>query len=241
MKKTKNKYSNWYFKIIENAVSKNRKKGVEYYEQHHIIPRSIGGNNSKENLVLLTAREHYICHWLLVKFTDGNDKKNMTYAFRGMNNQKNKHQKRYVNSYGYEYSRNEFNKINTGKAHASFGKKTPIEKRKEQSERLKGNKNPFYGKRHSEETKKKISEKNSKPRPKTSGKNNPMYGRTPHNYIDIQINEVVNVILNNNEIKMIELSKFFDVGESTMLKKIHNFGYKGINELKQKVINEKNK
>jgi DNA-binding MurR/RpiR family transcriptional regulator len=68
-----------------------------------------------------------------------------------------------------------------------------------------------------------------------------MYGRTPHNYIDIQINEVVNVILNNNEIKMIELSKFFDVGESTMLKKIHNFGYKGINELKQKVINEKNK
>jgi transcriptional antiterminator NusG len=75
----------------------------------------------------------------------------------------------------------------------------------------------------------------------TDGKNNPMYGRTPHNYIDIQINEVVNVILNNNEIKMIELSKFFDVGESTMLKKIHNFGYKGINELKQKVINEKNK
>jgi len=73
-----NKYKNWYFKIIENAVSKNRKRGiVEYYEQHHITPRSIGGNNSKENLVLLTAREHYVCHWLLVKFTDGTDKKNM--------------------------------------------------------------------------------------------------------------------------------------------------------------------
>jgi hypothetical protein len=39
----------------------------EYYEVHHIIPRSIGGSNRKNNLTTLTAREHFICHLLLVK------------------------------------------------------------------------------------------------------------------------------------------------------------------------------
>ena len=36
-----------------------------YYEKHHIIPKSLGGSNSTDNLVLLTAREHYIAHVLL--------------------------------------------------------------------------------------------------------------------------------------------------------------------------------
>jgi hypothetical protein len=36
-----------------------------YYEKHHILPRSMGGDNSKENLVNLTAREHFLAHWLL--------------------------------------------------------------------------------------------------------------------------------------------------------------------------------
>ena len=38
-----------------------------YTEQHHIIPKAEGGNNKKSNLVNLTAREHYIAHWLLFK------------------------------------------------------------------------------------------------------------------------------------------------------------------------------
>lgn len=47
-----------------------------YYENHHIIPRSLNGSNSSENLVLLTAREHFICHWLLVKiFPKGSDER----------------------------------------------------------------------------------------------------------------------------------------------------------------------
>jgi hypothetical protein len=37
----------------------------QYYERHHIIPKSLGGDNSPENLVILTAREHFIAHWLL--------------------------------------------------------------------------------------------------------------------------------------------------------------------------------
>jgi hypothetical protein len=39
----------------------------EYYERHHIKPRSMGGGDEKENIAILTAREHYICHWLLYK------------------------------------------------------------------------------------------------------------------------------------------------------------------------------
>jgi len=38
-----------------------------YYEIHHIIPRCLGGNNDANNLVKLTAREHYIAHLCLIK------------------------------------------------------------------------------------------------------------------------------------------------------------------------------
>jgi len=60
-----------YNKLINLAKLKNRKRfpktNIEYvyYEKHHIIPRGIGGTDDKENLVLLTAREHFICHKLL--------------------------------------------------------------------------------------------------------------------------------------------------------------------------------
>ena len=61
-----------YKTIIEKAKSQNRKKlrknqiGYVYYENHHIQPKCLGGTNDKENLVLLTAREHYVCHKLLI-------------------------------------------------------------------------------------------------------------------------------------------------------------------------------
>ena len=64
-----NKYANWYRLIIESAQSQQRIKTVGY-ERHHIIPRCLGGSNASNNLVLLTHREHYICHLLLCKMTD---------------------------------------------------------------------------------------------------------------------------------------------------------------------------
>jgi hypothetical protein len=39
-----------------------------YIEKHHIIPRSLGGSNDKENIVSLSGREHYIAHLLLARF-----------------------------------------------------------------------------------------------------------------------------------------------------------------------------
>lgn len=67
-----------YDKIINKAKSESRKKSPEtYYELHHIIPKSKGGSNKKENLVLLTAREHFVCHQLLHK-NDPDDRQMFT-------------------------------------------------------------------------------------------------------------------------------------------------------------------
>jgi len=61
-----------YDAIIQKAKFENRIKGKgKYYEKHHIFPKCLNGNNDKENLVLLTAREHYICHKLLTYIYKG--------------------------------------------------------------------------------------------------------------------------------------------------------------------------
>ena len=58
------KYAKWYFQIIE---TRKYNPPTEYCEKHHIIPRSLGGSNAEENLVKLTAREHFVVHLLLTK------------------------------------------------------------------------------------------------------------------------------------------------------------------------------
>jgi hypothetical protein len=42
-----------------------------YCEVHHIVPRSLGGSNDKDNLISLTPRQHYIAHWMLWKACGG--------------------------------------------------------------------------------------------------------------------------------------------------------------------------
>lgn len=59
-----NKYSRWYFKIVESARVTPRDG---YVEEHHIIPTAMGGLNTPENKVRLSAREHFIVHLLLTK------------------------------------------------------------------------------------------------------------------------------------------------------------------------------
>lgn len=62
-------YSKVYYNIIERGKTRgcDKKKLKGYYEAHHIIPKCMGGVDSKDNLVLLTAKEHFICHLLLEK------------------------------------------------------------------------------------------------------------------------------------------------------------------------------
>jgi hypothetical protein len=72
-----NKYTRWYYNIIQQAQTRTISS---YTEKHHIIPRSLGGSNSKDNLVALTAREHFICHLLLTRMTQGQNKNKMISA-----------------------------------------------------------------------------------------------------------------------------------------------------------------
>jgi hypothetical protein len=72
-----NKYRRTYYSIIENARKLER---AGYLERHHIVPKSLGGTNKKSNLVSLTFREHFVCHRLLPRFTEGTARQKMLKA-----------------------------------------------------------------------------------------------------------------------------------------------------------------
>ncbi len=119
-----NKYTYWYNQIIDRA---RRRITEDYTELHHIIPESLGGPDTSDNLVNLTAREHFICHWLLTKMTTGEDHWKMVNALRMMRAEK-PGQKRYhtqITARVYENLKKEYSKL--------------------QSERKRGKNNPMYG------------------------------------------------------------------------------------------------
>jgi NUMOD3 motif len=132
-----NKYEKWYSSIIENAQARNGVNG--YSEVHHILPKSMGGTNDRENLVELTAREHFIAHWLLVKIhKDGEEHWKMLNALRMMRAENSSH-KRYeskITARVYENLKEEYAKL--------------------QSMRYTGAGNGMYGKTHSDEAKEKL-------------------------------------------------------------------------------------
>jgi hypothetical protein len=75
-----------YQRIYDQIIDRARNRELQgYSERHHIVPKCMGGSNQKENLVRLKAREHFICHQLLVFIHPTN--KQVAYAFWGMCNQ----------------------------------------------------------------------------------------------------------------------------------------------------------
>lgn len=96
-----NKYTTWYNKIIEH-----RRTTVAdgYTEKHHILPKSLGGTNDQTNLVSLTAKEHYICHLLLMKMTEGKNKHKMVRAFHAFKMASRKNP-RALNARRYQHAR----------------------------------------------------------------------------------------------------------------------------------------
>lgn len=63
-----------YRKVYDDLIvrCKERKHVDGYSETHHIVPKSLGGHRTDpSNLVILTAREHFIAHFLLAKIHGG--------------------------------------------------------------------------------------------------------------------------------------------------------------------------
>jgi NUMOD3 motif len=107
-----NKYYKWYNAIVDR--SKNRLlKG--YTEKHHILPKSLGGSNDISNIAILTAREHFICHRLLVLCLRGVDKQKMAYALLRLVHSS----KRNISSKSYNHLKNNLEGFWKGKKHSA--------------------------------------------------------------------------------------------------------------------------
>lgn len=104
----RNKYQTWYSAIVMRALARET-KGITT-EAHHILPRSFGGTDSKNNLVNLTLREHFICHLLLTKCSTGNLYYKAVHAYCYMSNTK-KYTQKVKTSRMYERLRVEQRKI----------------------------------------------------------------------------------------------------------------------------------
>jgi hypothetical protein len=76
-----------YQRIYDQIIDRAKERKLEgYKEKHHIIPKCMGGGNEKENLVVLTAREHFICHWLLCRIYPENRKLGHAFWFMSKQN-----------------------------------------------------------------------------------------------------------------------------------------------------------
>lgn len=74
-----NNYKLKYHNFIESRRHRPL-KAEKGYEIHHIIPRSLGGSNKKDNLVKLTLKEHHTAHKYLAKMYEGKDRLKMEIA-----------------------------------------------------------------------------------------------------------------------------------------------------------------
>jgi hypothetical protein len=108
-----NKYTRIYFMIIDRAKSRILPPEV-YVEKHHVIPKSLGGDNRKSNLVRLTAREHFICHLLLPKMTTGESKRKMSFALWALTKLDKSGNRHKVNSRMFKLVREQYVNALTG-------------------------------------------------------------------------------------------------------------------------------
>lgn len=136
--KKENKYYSWYCGIIMNRILNPINE--PYSENHHILPKSLGGDNSQLNLIRLTAREHFIVHALLPKFITGSGKYSVLSAHIAMS-MKSKTHDRYSKSKIYESMRIEYSKELSKymKIHSPFKDPDIHKKTMETRERRKSN------------------------------------------------------------------------------------------------------
>ncbi len=148
-----------YLKIYDQLIDRAQTRKLEgYIEQHHIIPRCIGGTDDKSNLAILTAREHFIAHKLLCEIYPNNDKIFFAYRMMAIMKQSNDNERL------YNISSREFDRIRTESikkiGNMNRGKKL-LPKSKESIEKQLATRK-LNGYTHSDATKQKISNSNKR-------------------------------------------------------------------------------
>lgn len=145
-------YRHIYMLIISRAKSEQEKglrpKGryaksysKEYFEWHHILPRSLFPNwiGRKTNIVPLSAREHFFCHQLLVKiYPNSFEMKHALYCFVNFARYKD-----VVDSKSYEKLKKEYSALRktfTGEKNSNYGHTWSTEMRERISKLNKGRK-----------------------------------------------------------------------------------------------------
>lgn len=165
-----------YIEFIKNILNTRGRFncGNEYCERHHILPKSCGGTNDKENLIDLFPREHFIAHKLLAEENPKNFK--LIFAYQCMSFASNEYQKKRYILTPEEYEEARIFASKGRKAffsdktnHPNYGKHLSEETKRKISEANKGNKY-CLGREISEETRKKISEANKNPSKETRQK-----------------------------------------------------------------------
>jgi len=127
-----------YRKVYDAIITRSKSRALTgYTETHHIIPKCLGGSNKKENLTILTAREHFICHWLLSRMYPGNRK--LAYAFFAMCKQQNSLQERYIpSSRAYEEARSNYSRLGLTEEHKQKISKSQLKNTNNSSRVFKG-------------------------------------------------------------------------------------------------------
>lgn len=106
-----------YRKIYDAIISRSKNRTLTgYSEIHHTVPRCLGGSDKETNLTVLTAREHFICHWLLARLYPDNTK--LAYAFFAMCKQHGNNQERYIpSSRTYEEAKTNYSRLGLSEEH----------------------------------------------------------------------------------------------------------------------------
>ncbi len=115
-----------YKKIYEELIDFRKNNPANgYSENHHILPRSLCGSDDSQNMVRLSAREHFVAHLLLTRiYNEGPNHHKMIKAFVMMLCHSTTHQ-RYSPSRRYEILRKKFSRVQSrsqsGSGNSQYG------------------------------------------------------------------------------------------------------------------------
>jgi hypothetical protein len=105
-----------YTKIYNQIIKRAQNRKLEgYFEKHHIVPKCIRGLDVKENIVKLTAREHFLCHMLLCEIHPLEYKLKHALFLMAIGKQKVREKTYVIGSRVYERLKTEYSEMLTGK------------------------------------------------------------------------------------------------------------------------------